>query len=259
MAGETTNDEKEYQQVFSASITKNRFGSAYQATSPCFLKAIGLVKQKAESKPRVLDLGCAFGFTSKILLEHKFHVIANDLSSEHLDTLWSESLDQHPNHLEIRAGDFLEMDFDAGSLDAIFALRVLHFMRGEQVRRAFQLFHKWLKPTGVLLVTCSTPFRSTFDQRFWQKFGRELRSGQAEWPGFINVKEFSACDLYTRHVQEQMNYFVPELLVREARVAGLDTFECGFENRPSESENVTLTKEYCFLLAVKDVFAEPSK
>lgn len=97
-------------------------------------------------QPQVLDVGCGAGNYSLKLREHRpnarFTLV--DLSQPML-----ERARQRLGGSAERAvqGDIRELDFPAGSFDAIVASAVLHHLRTRaEWERTFQAFHRWLKP-----------------------------------------------------------------------------------------------------------------
>ena len=110
-----------------------------------------------KSKP-ILDIGCAYGFTSKSLLQNGFQVIANDLSQQHLDEGFADLDDELRKRLTLKPGSILDLRFEANSLDGIVALNVMHFFRGPQLRELFGNFYKWLAPNGVLTTSSVSPY-----------------------------------------------------------------------------------------------------
>lgn len=78
-----------------------------------------------------------------------FHVIANDLSPEMLSTLFTTVPKEQQSRLSVKPGNILDIDFPKESLGAIFALRFMHFLTGEEFRRAFKNYYDWLSPGGM--------------------------------------------------------------------------------------------------------------
>ena len=66
-------DERENEFVikeFKAKLTLNKFGKMSLSETPLFT----ILKKTAEKSKPVLDIGCAYGFTSKALLASDFQV-----------------------------------------------------------------------------------------------------------------------------------------------------------------------------------------
>jgi hypothetical protein len=126
------NDSKILNSKLNTKLTLNSYGMMFPVLNPYFLQVMGLMDK---SKP-VADLGVAYGFTSKKLLENGFQkVIANDLDERHLKDLWETVPEGHKHFLELMPGNFLNIEFDKESLGGIFAVKCLQFIHGEDVRK----------------------------------------------------------------------------------------------------------------------------
>ena len=241
-------DNGAYETRFEAVLTRNGFGSEYQNSSGSFQRALQLIESSIKGDSfRAVDIGCAYGFTTKRLLDDpRSQVIANDLCTQHLSELWTSLTPEKQQRLTLSGENFLDMKLDPNSVDCLFALRVFHFLSGDQIRQAFAKFAQWLKPNGIVLITCSSPFRSTLSRTLLAKF--ESERDKTDWPGDIWVKDFCSDELYLRNVRNRMNFIVPDQLIRESIRVDLRILEAGYENRPSKT-NESPTKEYSYLIA----------
>ncbi len=98
---------------------------------------------------RVLDLGCGNG-TKIARLAGRFELTAVDLSEEQLRLARATVPEATLIH-----GDFGELDFAAGTFDAITALySIVHVPRAEH-RGLFERIARWLKPGGLFLSSLS--------------------------------------------------------------------------------------------------------
>jgi SAM-dependent methyltransferase len=97
----------------------------------------------------VLDLGCGDG--EKIApLARRFELVAVDLSQEQLCLARSRL----PGATLVQ-GDLDELDFDAGTFDAVTALySVMHVPRDSH-QALFERIARWLKPGGLFLASLS--------------------------------------------------------------------------------------------------------
>jgi cyclopropane fatty-acyl-phospholipid synthase-like methyltransferase len=99
---------------------------------------------------RVLDLGCGNGAKTARLAE-RFDVVGVDLSEEQLRLARAEV----PEATFLQR-DFAELDFPAGSFDAVTAFySVMHVPRDEHPA-LFGRIRGWLKPGGLFLASMST-------------------------------------------------------------------------------------------------------
>ena len=79
------------------------------------------------------------------MLNEGFKVIANDLSKEMLDTLFSTVPKEQQSRLTLMPGNILNIEFPKNSLSAIFALRFMHFLSGDDFRKLFASYYEWLE------------------------------------------------------------------------------------------------------------------
>ncbi len=110
---------------FKSKFTMNKFGKMSLTESPHFK----LVRKMMDKSRPVLETACAYGFTTKILLENGFKVIANDLDERHLAVLANSIEDKEKiSRLTLKPGNILELnDFEPGSLSGVLALNLVHF------------------------------------------------------------------------------------------------------------------------------------
>jgi len=140
------------------------------------------VKLARTSTKPVADLGVAFGFTTKEILKTGATVFANDLSEEQLKELQNSLTDEERQRCILRPGSALELEFLAGSLGGILALRWFHYLTGPEIRTLLEKFHAWLEPGGRVFITCGTPY-SGRSKSFIPEYEARKAAGE-EWPGF---------------------------------------------------------------------------
>ena len=106
-------------------------------------------------KMHVLELGCGAGVpvTEELVRRRGCRVTANDLSSTQLALARAHLPAGEGVEVEWVQGDMMELDFAAGSLDAVVAMySVIHLPRAEQAALLARI-RRWLRPgTGVMLV-----------------------------------------------------------------------------------------------------------
>ena len=94
---------------------------------------------------------------------------ANDLSRDMLSSLENNIPRDQKSRLTLMPGNVLDIDFPKESLGAIFALRFMHFLKGDEFRRLFKNYYDWLSPGGILVVTCANSlyhFISSFQNEY---------------------------------------------------------------------------------------------
>jgi SAM-dependent methyltransferase len=97
---------------------------------------------------RVVELGCGNGTAETHELARRFHLTAVDLSAEQL----RRARRRVPGATFVQ-GDLTEIEFDAGSLDAVCAFYVLNHVPRELLPALFARVRTWLRPGGLLLAT----------------------------------------------------------------------------------------------------------
>jgi ubiquinone/menaquinone biosynthesis C-methylase UbiE len=109
----------------------------------------GELASRLDDGARVLDLGCGGGSKTKRLAE-RFEVLAVDISQEQLRLARAAVPEATFVH-----GDFAELDFPAGSFDAVTAFySIVHVPRAEH-RVLLGKIARWLKSGGFLLASLS--------------------------------------------------------------------------------------------------------
>lgn len=128
-------------------LTKTANGAGWQINALDEYGELFVEYAKTCSRP-IADLGVAYGFTSKCLLDAGAKVIANDLSKEMLQELEKSVSNEQKARLTLMPGDALKLKFDKESLDGIWANRYLHFLKPEDIRTSMKHFYHWLAPGG---------------------------------------------------------------------------------------------------------------
>lgn len=132
----------------------------------------------------VLDIGAAFGIATLAALEAGATVIANDLESVHLAEIAGAAAPEHARRLVLIPARFpRQLFFAAGSLSAVHASNVFHFLTGPQLAIGFASIAHWLAPGGKLFVQASTPWQQPF-RAFIPTFESRREAGE-EWPGWM--------------------------------------------------------------------------
>ena len=263
-----THDEHEIEyklEQYKSKLTMNNFGKMSLSETPHFT----LLKKMADKSKPILDIGCAYGFTSKALLASDFQVIANDLSNDHLVNGFKDISDEHRSRLTLKPCSMLELDFEENSLSGIVALNVVHFLMGTDVREMFKRFYKWLAPGGILTVSGASPYLIahimldpvlglTHTKQYYDKLGSGI-----EWPGetLINFKEIASKMIWSQKLVKNLpkdpHWLSTEILAREASLAHFNIFKLDYFNEDHEGyseikENAN--KLFASILCVKEAF-----
>jgi hypothetical protein len=141
-------------------------------------------------------------------------------------------------------GNLLDLTLEENSFTAIYALRFMHFLLGDNYRKAFELFYKWLIPNGVLVLSnlCEIDLKS-----YEGKLTRE------EWPSQFLFT--SSNSLIEENSPKLFNLSNLDVQIREATRAGFKIFKGNyfgkkatenFYRQPSDDMDL-----YASIIAVK--------
>ena len=227
---------------YKSKLTMNNYGKMSLSETPHF----SLVKNMADKCKPILDIGCAYGFTSKALLEKGFKVIANDLSEEHFVYGFLDINDEQRERLTLKPCSMLELDFEENSLSGIVALNVIHFLKGTEIREMFKKFYKWLAPNGFLCVSGASPyFLKDINQdddltnlkirTFFERFNNKV-----EWPGedLVRISDLNfGNSVLAPNLPTNPHWLSTEILAREAILACLKIFKLDYFNENHEGYN----------------------
>ncbi len=258
----TKPDDSFIYKMFKSKLTLNNHGKMSLSEIPHLKFARN---NMSKSKP-VLEIGCAFGYTSKILLSEGFKVIANDLDQRHLDELEkSVESEDEKSRLTLRIGNLLDLSFEENSLSGVLGCNVIHFLEGHQIRDLFHRCYKWLAPNGLLIFSTASPYSmrffldQEFAERFIRNFYKKLKNGE-EWPGKYNSKtEFiseeeanKTGNVFFKYAPGKSHFLSSEILAREAILAGFNILKLDYfdENEsgycePTELRNMKMASIVC--------------
>lgn len=167
----------------------------------------------------VLDIGAGLGSASLAALAAGATVLANDLDEEHLRQLRDRAAES--NRLQIRAGRFpRELHFEPGTLGAVHASSVFHFLTGNQLDYGFRAIARWLQPGGQLFVQAATPYQLPF-AGFLPEYERRLKSAE-KWPGWIPRISVYSSHRQLSQMPRALHLLDDIILARAAVAAGLE-------------------------------------
>ncbi len=164
-------------------------GVAYSAERQKDQQSLPLVRELIDrllTGADVLDAGCGSGVPVTMALSNHFDVTGVDISETQLE-LARRSIP----HANFVCRDMTELDFPAGSFDAICSFYAIIHIPREEHGPLLLNFQRMLKPGGLLLVCM----------------------GASDWPG--EVEEFYGAPMYWSHFDAQTNL----RMVREAGFA----------------------------------------
>ncbi len=199
----------------------------------------------------VLDIGAAYGIATHAALAAGATVIANDSDSGHLKILFENTPVEARSRLVQVPGKFpRHLQFAEGSLAAVHASNVFHFLTGPQLENGAASIAHWLARGGKVFVQASTPWQAPFAS-FVEEF--EVKCAQGEdFPGWIP-------DAHQRFDHPKISQIPPAIhllddttLARLFTKAGLEVERCWLYRRRDLAKGLQLDgRECCGLIATK--------
>jgi polyketide synthase PksL len=209
-------------------ITKNQMGWASEQLNDVSREFVEFCRTGFCSREdsAALDIGAAFGVATMAALRAGAFVVANDLDEAHLGELRRRVLadaelgEPAMARLRIRPARFpRDVWFSDGTLGAVHASNVFHFLTGNQLERGMRWIAGWLRPGGKLFVHATTPYQTAFAP-YIPEFERRLAAGD-RWPGWIpKLSEWSSHKKFSQ-MPRSVHLLDDRILRREAEAAGL--------------------------------------
>ena len=192
--------------------------------------AMAFIEYAAICGSEVLDMGCAYGVATREVLVRGGRVLASDMEAGHLAILARETPPEFRDRLRTQVGTLPDVDFPDAAFGAILASRVIHFLRGDEIRLAFAKMFRWLEPGGRVFVIADSPYTG-----FWfsaaPDYERRKAAGE-EWPSFIaDIAPLLQMQELPAGMLEYLNPLDPDILRREAELAGFVVEEAAFTGR----------------------------
>lgn len=199
----------------------------------------------------VLDVGAAFGVAALEALRRGARVIVNDLSLDHLKEFRSKLSISDIDRATVLQGKFPDdLDFAAGSLGAVHASNVLHFLTPAEFERALDKMHRWLAPGGKVFILTGSPYQQHL-KGFIPEFERRKAAGTM-WAGWVqDIRAYNDGPLLDL-LPTSMLLFDIELLTERFSAAGFKVEEKREYSRSGIPEACRYDgRENLFLIASK--------
>ena len=197
-----------------------------------------------------LDIGCAFGNTTKPLVSKGIHVSVCDLDREHLETLVREVDPAYRSFITCYQGHFPRSVRPAPeSFRGVLMAMVLHFLEPEYVDKAFESIYSSLKSGGKLFLTVSTPYQGVLKD-FIPVYQERKKKG-CHSPGLIeDIGKYTK--LRQKDLPKRNIVYCPGEVEVLCRKAGLNVEESDFFTRYHIPEDLKLDgREYAYVVACK--------
>jgi SAM-dependent methyltransferase len=185
------------------------------------------IDDAAADPGEVLDIGCAYGVATLGALGRGARVCACDMEPQHLALLEERTPAAQRARLRTVAGTLPAVQFPTASFGAILASRVIHFLSGDDIRKALVSMRSWLRPGGRLFLVVDTPYMPG-----WSAIVPSYEAAKAAgepWPGYI--PDFSVHRPKRDGAMpgpEFLNTLDPDILTRECTAAGFVVERSGF-------------------------------
>jgi SAM-dependent methyltransferase len=168
----------------------------------------------------VLDIGAAYGVATLPALAAGATVYANDADPTHLAALDAATPPAHRPRLRLLPGRFpQDLDLPPGSLDAVHASNVLHFLTGDELTAGIADIRRWLAPGGRLFIQAGTPYQQPF-QAFIPIYEERVRTG-VPWPGWIEDTRAISTHKKLGQIPRSLHLLDEQVLTNLLTTAGL--------------------------------------
>jgi len=192
------------------------------------------VDHAATSDDYVLEIGCAYGFVVQKALKKAAKVVASDLSEEHLIYLLKNTPKEYLGNLVVNRGYFpFELDLPRGSMSAVLASRVLHFLDGDDIEEALDKIFGVLKENGKFYFTGVTPYHESIRARFLHTYDSYLING-VKWPGLIDDPEIID-PMHNDYMDQTLHVFDKKRLVDLLPEHGFEIEKIGYFQYPGDT------------------------
>jgi SAM-dependent methyltransferase len=212
--------EKEGERIFP---TLNKYGYTHAKPLKYGRKFIEFCKHVTHP---VLDIGATYGVNTIPALLAGATVIANDIEKKHLDILKINTPQALWNNLEFLVGSIPHgVELEVGSVEAILASGVLHFLNAEDFLIALAKIHRWLIPGGRFFFETSSVYNRLFSG-FLKEY-QKRKSDHVDFPGFVEDTE-KYLGALSEYVPKQLTLFGKEELLKVFEQVGFDILEVGY-------------------------------
>ena len=166
-----------------------------------------------------MDIGCSYGIADRQILKCGGSVIGVDHAISDMEIFFSELTIAERGKLRLFYGYFpAQPQISNGSLGAILASRVFHFMRPDEIEASFKRAFELLAPGGKLFVTSETAFhRKSKESGFMEEYLDRVERGEP-WPGVLEDANRVYGPSY--NLPKYMHYMNESVFRREAEKAG---------------------------------------
>jgi SAM-dependent methyltransferase len=207
-------------------FTRNRMGWISEQISPQSELFLDFCRAGhcASSESAALDIGTGYGLVALAAVHTGAWVVANDVEPSHLRELERraerETSPEERLRLILRPGHFPgDLFFPEGTLGAVHAANILHFLNRRQLTLGMSRIARWLRPGGKLFVQASTPYRAPF-AAFAAEYQRRVAAG-AKWPGWVEKLSVYCAHRQVGQMPRAMHFLDDRILERMAVEASL--------------------------------------
>ena len=204
------------------------------------------------AKKPVLDIGCGYGLSALAALKAGAHVIALDLSVEHLQVLQHNVPKSLKTKLVTQVAHFPQgVAWVENSLSAVHAALIMHFLSGDDIMDGLKKIYHGLEPGGRLFLGNMTPYTGVHDNgALITEYNKRVKQTE-KWPGYIHYNKFAKTD-WTNYLPEFVHFFKIETAVHMISKAGFEIDKAYYytlDNMPDRCK--TNGKEFIGIHAVK--------
>jgi SAM-dependent methyltransferase len=167
----------------------------------------------------VLDIGAGFGAASLAALKAGAQVIANDIDEEILKAFAARVDDDARDRLKLQVGSFPSgIAFPSGTVGAIHASNVLHFLHPSDLAIGIGCMFDWLVPGGQVFVMVNSTYGENFKE-YAPLFLKRKLAGDP-WPGWVEDLRAHCSHPSLQYIPNRLHLFDAETLSRSFTKVG---------------------------------------